>query len=92
MSDNADYADHAEVVRQQLLHLGPLRGAVGQESLDALVAERDRLREALGDAVDVAIWMSGSPSFSPEGEAHEGWVGGMREKLYAAMAALGEDA
>jgi len=31
-----DIADHAEVVRQQLLHLGPLRGAVGQESLDVL--------------------------------------------------------
>jgi len=42
-----EIADHAEVVRQQLLHLGPLRGAVGQESLDAIVAEVKRLREAL---------------------------------------------
>lgn len=23
---------------------------------------------------DVIVWMSGSPSFSPEGEAHEGWL------------------
>ena len=46
-----------------------------------------RLRAALADAVDVATWMSGSPSFSPEGEAHEGWLK-QREKLYAAMAVL----
>ena len=42
-----EIADHAEVVRQQLLHLGPLRGAVGQESLDVLVAEIKSLRETL---------------------------------------------
>ena len=40
------------------------------------------------DACDVAIWMSGSPSFGPEGEAHEGWIGGMRDKLYAAIEVL----
>lgn len=46
-----------------------------------------RLRAALQDACDVAVWMSGSPSFSPEGEAHEGWIK-QREKLFAALAVL----
>jgi hypothetical protein len=57
---------------------------------DHAAAEIQELRKALADACDVAIWMSGSPSFSPEGEAHEGWVK-MRPKLYAAMEALDGD-
>jgi hypothetical protein len=43
------------------------------------------LEHALGDALDVAIWMSGSPSFGPQGEAHEGWVKMRDEKLYPAL-------
>lgn len=47
-----------------------------------------KLRAALNDACDVAIWMSGSSSFSPEGEAGETWANIMRPKLYAAMNVL----
>jgi hypothetical protein len=34
----------------------------------------EELRQALRDALDAIVWMSGSPSFGPDGEAHEGWV------------------
>lgn len=50
-------------------------------------AERDRYRNALEQACDVAIWMSGSSDFSPEGVAHEGWLK-MREQLNGALAVL----
>ena len=35
---------------------------------------------ALRDYADAVQWMSGSPSFSEQGEAHEGWVK-LREQL-----------
>lgn len=40
--------------------------------------------EALGEVIDVAIWMSGSSSFGKDGEAGEHWPK-QRERLYAAM-------
>lgn len=40
--------------------------ALCAERVAKLIAERDRLREAL-------IWCSGSPSFQVGGEAREGW-------------------
>ena len=54
---------------------------------DAALARVGVLEAALGDAVDVAIWMSGSTDFSPGGIAHEGWEKA-RPKLHAAMRAL----
>lgn len=42
------------------------------------------LQRALADVIDVATWMSGSPSFAAEGEAGEYWKA-QRERLYAAM-------
>ena len=59
-----------------------LRDAVGSKPLTV-----ETLRTHLREVCDLAIWMSGSPSFAPEGEAHEGWVKG-REKLFAALEAL----
>lgn len=55
------------------------------EARAALAAHReqppeDALRQALNDALDAVVWMSGSPSFGPDGEAHEGWVT-IRESL-----------
>ena len=34
-------SDKAAIVREQLLHLGPLRGATGLAALDAMEAERN---------------------------------------------------
>ena len=56
------------------------------EERDSLEARLQQAEEALRDAIDVAVWMSGSPSFGPDGEAHEGWVNKMRPKLEKAMA------
>ncbi len=64
------------------------RAVAAESALRTLAARAEGLRAALEDAVDVAIWMSGSPSFAPEGDAGEGWATTMRPKLYAAMAAL----
>jgi hypothetical protein len=55
----------------------------------ALASSYQEAEKALRDVLDVAIWMSGSPSFGPEGEAHEGWVKA-RPKLDAAAAFLAE--
>jgi hypothetical protein len=44
-------------------------------------------REALADACDVAVWMSGSNDFSPDGKAAEGWEKA-RPKLHGALAVL----
>ncbi len=44
-----------------------------RERADAAEQREAALVEALRDMTDLVIWMSGSPSFSPEGEAHEGW-------------------
>lgn len=41
--------------------------------------------------VDSMIWMSGSESFGPDGEAHEGWVNVARPRLFAAMEYLNEE-
>jgi hypothetical protein len=49
-----------------------------------------RLFVALEDACDVAVWMSGSPTFGPDGEGHEAWVSEMRPKLFKALDALGK--
>lgn len=54
--------------------------AVQMRELSRAKGEIVRLRSLLGGAVDAVVWMSGSPSFAPEGEAHAGWVkirGGM---------------
>ncbi len=48
---------------------------------------REELVLALAKACDVATWMSGSPSFGPEGKAHEGWIK-QRERLFAALDVL----
>ena len=49
---------HADVIREQLRHLGPLRGGAGEVALDAmeereraLVAERDAFKRARLDDV-----------------------------------------
>lgn len=39
-----------------------------------LIAAAPDLLEACDALIDFAIWMSGSSSFSPGGEAHEGWM------------------
>ncbi len=75
MSSLSDYADYRLIVAQNR----------------RLEAENQRLREAGREACDVAIWMSGSSSFSPEGEAHEGWIK-QRERLYKAIEALSDEA
>lgn len=57
----------------------------------AFFQKRDELRacrEHLENLVDSMIWMSGSDSFSYEGEAHAGWVSEARPRLFAAMAYL----
>ena len=36
--------------------------------------ENKRLREALEEMLETVYWMSGSSDFSPEGQAHEGWI------------------
>jgi hypothetical protein len=49
---------------------------------------------ALHEALDIIIWMSGSPSFSPEGEAHVGWVKARArlDSLFSAIAKAEESA
>ncbi len=52
--------------------------AVGdQEAAEARVA---RLEEALREALDCIVWMSGATAFGPGGEAEQGWKA-MRDKL-----------
>ena len=48
----------------------------GHENIRAEKAEqqRDRMGEALRDALDIVLWMSGSADFSPDGQAYDGWV------------------
>lgn len=36
--------------------------------------EIKQLRRSLKDALGIIQWMSGSYSFSPEGEAYKGWI------------------
>lgn len=58
----------------------PTLDAEGRCLVCSLLVAADTLYEAV-------IWMSGSPSFSPEGEAGEGWIK-TREKVYEARATL----
>ena len=58
-----------------------------QKSLSALAG----MREALANAVGVIQWMSGSPSFAPEGEAHKGWIKARSELAKWAALAANED-
>lgn len=57
-------------------------------ALEAAEADARQLRAALEKACDVAVWMSGSADFGPEGVAFEGWVGGMRDRLFEALDTL----
>lgn len=41
-------------------------------------------KQHLANLADAVIWMSGSDSFSPDGEAHEGWVN-IRPRLFSAL-------
>ena len=41
---------------------------------DRLLEDRENLLNACKALVDFSIWMSGSSSFSPGGEAHDGWM------------------
>lgn len=45
----------ADIVREQLHHLGPERGATGEAALDALVAERDEALRLQSKIQDIAI-------------------------------------
>ena len=49
-------------------------GWVMYEDARELEAENKRLREALEEMLETVYWMSGSSDFSPEGQAHAGWV------------------
>lgn len=43
---------------------------------DQVIAAEQRvaeLEEALREALDIIVWMSGADDFGPEGKAHEGW-------------------
>ena len=57
------------------------------DKVDMLSVENKRLREALENTLEVAYWMSGSTDFSPEGQAHKGWLLA-RPKLEKARQAL----
>ena len=50
-------------------------------------ARAAKLGAALRGCLDDLIWMSGSPSFGPEGEAHEGWRK-VRDRIDTYYAAL----
>ena len=58
------------------------------EQAELYLTEVERLRAALRDAVDVAIWLSGLPCLNPESEAWPHWEAGARPKLYKAMELL----
>lgn len=54
----------------------------------AFFQKRDQLAEAikhLDNLADAMIWMSGSPSFSTDGDGEELWVTDARPKLFAAL-------
>jgi hypothetical protein len=55
------------------------------DAAERLAEDHEELVEALGDAIGVIQWMSGSNDFSPEGVAHEGW-GKARQTLQAITA------
>ena len=64
------------------------RWEIARDNNGVLLKERDRLRKALNDTLDIIIWMSGSPSFGPDGEGHKHWVKVRDEELSAAFATL----
>lgn len=45
------------------------------------------MRDMFNDALDIIIWMSGSPSFSPQGEAHKGWLK-FRPRVHQMLASI----
>ena len=44
------------------------------EEYEKLEAENTLLRKVLEEMIETVYWMSGSSDFSPEGQAHAGWV------------------
>jgi hypothetical protein len=46
---------------------------------------RAELLDALDNACDVAVWMSGSDDFAPEGKAGRYWAEDARPRLFAAL-------
>lgn len=63
-------------------------GPFDPQSPDArLIAESPVLLEALKEMTDMVIWMSGSPDFGPDGQAHEGWLRN-RDKVNKALDAI----
>lgn len=66
------YYDARGVIQTVHIHM-----SLGQH--DQLVADIrnppwKEYKALVSKLVDLAIWMSGSPDFSPEGPAHEGWL------------------
>lgn len=45
------------------------------------LSTRDELIEALNEAIEIIVWMSGSPSFGQGGEAHRAWRDDVRPKF-----------
>lgn len=60
---------------------------VAADRIEALEVACAVAQEALREVIGIAEWMSGSPSFSPEGEAHIGWIKA-RDELAACRTAL----
>lgn len=58
-----------------------------REALGSLVEQFETCREHLREIIDVAIWMSGSEDFAPNGKCGSAWPE-QRERLYAALAFL----
>lgn len=44
------------------------------ERMKILEQELQSARKLIDECVEKIEWMSGSPSFAPEGEAHQGWL------------------
>lgn len=70
---------------------------LGADDMDGISAENlahdilnvvPKLLTAADVLYDAIVWMSGSPSFSPGGEAHEGWLK-RRDEVSGARATFG---
>lgn len=57
------------------------------EKAEPVVSDVADLVDALADVIEVALWMSGSPSFAPGGEAADGWLDASN-RIHAARAVL----
>lgn len=44
-----------------------------QDAVKEVQENRAQADVLVGEALEALIWCSGSPSFAPEGDAHEGW-------------------